>query len=688
MATKSRGKCKNNTIKLGGNMITNYKQIKEEVLEMYQEFLAIVNEVKFPLDNKSMIALNNQAENIRKDKFLLMIAGEAKSGKSTFINAFLGREILPMDVKQCTSAIVEIKYGENFTLTATYADGRTMKLNGDIDIKEFLLKNAALNDDYREIPVTTINNEILIKYKGRIPERVITDLINGVQAENIYGLSNIEYSKKIRSYIAKNKDNWADIVTKMEITYPFEDESLRGVEIVDSPGVNVQGRVGDITNEYIENANAIMFLKPITGAALESTSFRNFLESKSVERNGNALFLILTRAANENAENLERLQKEALKLYGNTIQPSQIICVDSKVELFINKILSMTVDEIEEYLDELDNCGRLDAFIAPPRSMRILNKEKYIEFLKAKSNFLAVDHALNIFGRKTHYLALSELLGRMLKVYKRIQDELEERIELYRLKVKDPTELARQIAEIKGKLNEINVKMSKTVDEIVTRYTGDSGIIRVKAQSVINDFTACVDSISNDDINELEKISFRKIDEAKRFQEEMEKNIVAECNAALIALSDENKIKYTSLEPDFTAETFAEIKQKTEASAHVQKSYTSGTTFKKTHYYSEYSRSVHFRQIKSSIQTRLKSIQNEAINNLIDFANETAVTYIEELSANAKATKEELDRIMEEKKNAEEIAEAIKTMQNIINRISSSMKTVSEWKGGIDSNVQ
>ena len=42
-------------------MITNYKQIKEEVLEMYQSF-SIVNEVKFPLDNKSMIALNNQAK--------------------------------------------------------------------------------------------------------------------------------------------------------------------------------------------------------------------------------------------------------------------------------------------------------------------------------------------------------------------------------------------------------------------------------------------------------------------------------------------------------------------------------------------------------------------------------------------------------------------------------------------------
>lgn len=230
--------------------------------------------------------------------------------------------------------------------------------------------------------------------------------------------------------------------------------------------------------------------------------------------------------------------------------------------------------------------------------------------------------------------------------------------------------------------------MAKTVDEVVTRYTSDSGIVRTKAKSLIDEFTTSVAAISNDDINQLEKISFRIIDEAKRFHEEMEKNIVAECNAALIALSNENKIKYTSLEPDFTAETFAEIKQKTEISAQVEKSYTSGITFKKTHYYSEYSRSAHFRLIESNIQNRIKSIQNEVISNLIDFANQTAATYTEELAANAKAKKEELYRIMEEKKNAEEIAEAIKTMQNIINRISSSVKTVSEWKGGIDSNVQ
>ena len=108
-------------------MITNYKKAKEDVLKAYSSFLPIIEVVK---DGKatsydaSLESLAKQAENIKQDKFLLMIVGEAKSGKSTFINAYLGEEILPMDVKQCTSAIVEIRYGEKFILKATYADDR------------------------------------------------------------------------------------------------------------------------------------------------------------------------------------------------------------------------------------------------------------------------------------------------------------------------------------------------------------------------------------------------------------------------------------------------------------------------------------------------------------------------------------------------------------------------------------
>lgn len=108
-------------------MITSYKKAKEDVLQYYTEFLDVVGKLEISENDISLKALKLQADKIREDKFCLMIAGEAKSGKSTFINAYLGTEILPMDVRQCTSSVVEIRYGNEFVLNATYADDRTKK---------------------------------------------------------------------------------------------------------------------------------------------------------------------------------------------------------------------------------------------------------------------------------------------------------------------------------------------------------------------------------------------------------------------------------------------------------------------------------------------------------------------------------------------------------------------------------
>lgn len=134
-----------------------------------------------------------------------MIVGEAKSGKSTFINAYLGEEILPMDVKQCTSSIVEIRYGNKFILRATYADDRIQVFEDEQQIKEFLIANAALDDNYRDIPVSTINIEILMHKKGKkVLEAEIIDLLKGIESENIYGLPRKEYEAKVRQYIREN----------------------------------------------------------------------------------------------------------------------------------------------------------------------------------------------------------------------------------------------------------------------------------------------------------------------------------------------------------------------------------------------------------------------------------------------------------------------------------------------------
>ena len=658
------------------NIKKSYEEKKQKVLELNGKFQEIIekNNVKEKVRQiqKPISGLNNQIENIKKDKFVLMIAGEAKSGKSTFINAYLGEDILPMDVKQCTSSIIEIKYGTEFSLSAEYADGRKSEIKGRDDIAKFLKENAALNDNYRDIPVPTINSEILIKYKGKISERVIEDLIEGIKEDNIYNLPEEEYNKKVRKYIEENKNKWQNIITKMVISYPFKTKSLENIEIIDSPGVNAAGHVGDVSENYIEKANAIMFLKAITGQALESSSFKKFLDTGSMERNKGTLFLILTRAANENDENLRRLKEEAKRQYGSKVSEGQIVAVDSKVQMFLNEISKYsTYDDIKEYLVELQNNNQIETFMNPP--INVSEKSSYMKYLIEKSRFKDINEAIEKFARKSQYYALDEVVKGISKVCKTIEESMKYDMELYEDKItKDTTEFAVQIEKIKTKINEINVKIGRKSDEVREKYTSfdPKGIILTKAEEKILELIKEIGNLNaeNDDsINELEKISLRKIEEQKKFQEIMQRDIVEECNKTLVLLSDE--IPYSILEPNFTKEDFENIKNETKKDADEEKSYETGVTFKKTHFYSEYSRSTHFKILKKNILGKMNKIQIEVVDNLIDFANNISGEYVKELIKNANEQKQKLNELLEEKARTEEVKKQIEELKHIIQEI-------------------
>ena len=657
----------------------NYEEKKKKVLELNEKFQEIIekNDVKEKVKQieKPVNGLDNQIENIKKDKFVLMIAGEAKSGKSTFINAYLGEDILPMDVKQCTSSIIEIKYGEEFSLLAEYAGDRKEQIKGKEDIAKFLKDNAALNDDYRDIPVPTISNEILVKYKGKISERVVEDLIEGVKEDNIYNLSEKEYNGKIKRYIEENKNKWQNIITKMVILYPFKIESLKNIEIIDSPGVNAAGHVGDVSENYIETANAIMFLKSITGQALESTSFKKFLDKRSVERNKGTLFLILTHAVNVNAENLEILKKEAKRIYGSKIREEQIVAVDNKVQMFLNEISKYsTYDDIEEYLDELEKTNQFEDFMNPPRRMRG-EKSRYIEYLTEKSRFKDINEAIEKFARKSQYYALDEVVKGISKVCKTIEDSIKYDVELYKSKItKDPTEFAVQISEIQSEINIINEKIYKKIDEVIIEYgsRNPEGIIR---KNVKEKFLELVEEINNLDernenaITELETTSFRKIEELKEFYEVLKKNIIEKCNKELISLSDESKIPYSIFEPNFTEEDFENMKNESKENANETRYYEEGMTFKKTHSYSKYSITKHFTILKENILNRIENIKSEVINNLVDFVNNISKKYREELSRSAERQKQKLQKLQEEKEVIEDTKKKIVELEDIIKKI-------------------
>src|SRR5664280_2556096 len=61
---------------------------------------------------------------VREDALRVVVAGEAKRGKSTLINALLARAVLPTGVVPLTAVPTTLGYGESEAVEVRYTDGR------------------------------------------------------------------------------------------------------------------------------------------------------------------------------------------------------------------------------------------------------------------------------------------------------------------------------------------------------------------------------------------------------------------------------------------------------------------------------------------------------------------------------------------------------------------------------------
>lgn len=694
-------------------MIVDYQARKNEVLALADAVEVLIEDIKKGttlLNGKEFIDLTGNvstllkdmrstAERVKADRFTIIIAGESKSGKSTFINAYLGVELLPMDIKQCTSSIIEVKYGDKFSVKATYAGGHQEEIVGEDAAREFLKKNAALDDAYRDIPVPTINSEILVKSglrsraKGKdicIKKHEVEELLKSeeIQDANIYRLR--DYNERIKNYINERKNQWESIVTKIEVFFPFEDESLKGIEIIDSPGVCARGGVSEITSEYIEKADAIIFLKPISGQALESSHFNQFMKNSSVAKNKNALFLVLTRATSVTDSDLRRLEEEAHKQF-NMLDTANILIVDSKAELYVKYL--ECVENIEEELCRLNEQGDLDDFVIKAHSettgiFASKNILSFIDVLREKSRFNSVYNGLNTLGRKAHYLLLHSLLESIEEIYTKLLMKLKNNISLLERKVADPIALSQKIAETKNELEKIQNKMSRGVDQ-ETQYF--KGLIESTAAELENDFKQTVNTIdadSEDAFNQLKTASFKTVEEFQNLTKTLREDLINRFDETLITLTDKPIISFEELKPDFTEDTFKELRESTESKSYNPESYETGMTFKKTHTYPRYSQNKHFRIVKENILNRLETIKNDMKGILLDFVISIQKRYIDELSKNARKKKGELDKIMELKAEAEELIEMIKKLSEFEKKLDMAKSQVGNVKGGISKYVQ
>ena len=66
-------------------------------------------------------------ERLAAARLRVLVAGEAKRGKSTLINALLGREVLPVGVTPLTSVATAVRFGDDPRVEVRFADGHEEK---------------------------------------------------------------------------------------------------------------------------------------------------------------------------------------------------------------------------------------------------------------------------------------------------------------------------------------------------------------------------------------------------------------------------------------------------------------------------------------------------------------------------------------------------------------------------------
>ena len=86
-----------------------FQKKRETLVTLIRELQEVLGSLDMTDTKKTLEQLEGL---VQSDSFKVLVLGEFKRGKSTFINAILGSEILPAYAKPCTAIINEVKWGE------------------------------------------------------------------------------------------------------------------------------------------------------------------------------------------------------------------------------------------------------------------------------------------------------------------------------------------------------------------------------------------------------------------------------------------------------------------------------------------------------------------------------------------------------------------------------------------------
>jgi replication fork clamp-binding protein CrfC len=196
------------------NDLERISQVRSEISLCLSTIANIINQAELAGDDSSgklslardIEDVNAASKNLKKGVFRLLVLGDMKRGKSTFLNALIGENLLPSDVNPCTALLTVLRYGPEKRVTIHFNDGKRPQ---ELDFQSF-------------------------KYK--------------------YTIDPAE-AKKLEQ---EQKPAFPDVDYAI-VEYPLT-LLEKGIEIVDSPGLNDTEARNELSLGYVNNCHAILFV--------------------------------------------------------------------------------------------------------------------------------------------------------------------------------------------------------------------------------------------------------------------------------------------------------------------------------------------------------------------------------------------------------------------------------------------
>lgn len=396
--------------------------------QMIIELTTHLKKLKEHCEYLKLESCNKQIDEVLKrianDSFDIAIVGEFKRGKSTLINALLGKDVLPTDILPCSATLNRITYNVGPLVKIEYKDGKSEEISID----------------------------------------------------------------KLPDYVTKLTDESAKIsetVKEATVYYPIN-YCKNGVDIIDTPGLNDDKNMTDVTMSVLPQVDAAVLV--IMAQSPFSEYERDFLENKLLTNDLGRVLFVVTGIDRCDEDEVDRVLKS----------------ISDRIEKYVLEKAKKTLGEdSKEYDVYRRKLGKPKVFgISAKQALKaklkgdeaLLEKSCFKNFEKELERFLTEDR-----GAVVLQVPVNRILSSSAEILKNI--EMQENV--LSMKKDDFKE------KYNSALDEINNLREKKRDELSNINTSSAAAFN-NLQPLLNEFWPAIEeeairvidgfSVSNDDI--------------------------------------------------------------------------------------------------------------------------------------------------------------------------------------------